>query len=99
MQGILRCHCDTLWWNIEKVIISHSKEVSTDGRSVVGLRRVGHRAILMKANALRSEGIEDRLNGGGHIQEKGTWIRYDGFSRWNLLMRSPCFQAKPGVAG
>ena len=62
MQNILRCRCDILCWDVVKVIISHSEEVTTDGRNVVGLRRVGQRAILIKANALRSEGIEDRLN-------------------------------------
>ena len=56
------CHSDTLWWDVVEVIISHSPKVTPDGRSVVGLGRMGQRAILIKTNTLRSEGIEDRLN-------------------------------------
>jgi hypothetical protein len=98
MQSILRYRCNTLWWDVVKVVISHSKEITTDGRSIVGLRRVGHRAILNKTNALGSEGVEDRLNE-GHSQEEGTSRRYKGVSQSSLPMRSPYFQAKSGVAG
>src|SRR5260370_587138 len=72
MQSILRCHCDTLWWDDVKAIICHSEEVTTDGRNVVGLGRVGQRAILIKTNTLRSEGIEDRLNGGAQSRRGYT---------------------------
>jgi len=44
-----------------EIIITHSPEVSTGGRNVVWLRRVGHRTILRKANTLRGEVIEFRL--------------------------------------
>jgi hypothetical protein len=57
------CRRDTLWWDVIEVIITHSKEVATDRGNIIGLRRVGHRTILSKTNALRGEDIEFRLNG------------------------------------
>jgi hypothetical protein len=44
-----------------KAISSHSEEVITDGHDMVGLGRVGQRAILIKTNPLRSEVIEVEL--------------------------------------
>ena len=60
---MLRWCCDTLCWDVVQVVISHSPEVTTDGRNVVGLGRVGYGEVLIKTNALRSKFIEGRLNG------------------------------------
>jgi hypothetical protein len=70
-------------------------EVTTGRRNVVGSRSVGQRVIKM--NALRSEGIEDRLNG-GRILEEGTRRKscYNSFSRSSLPMRSSCFKPNLG---
>jgi hypothetical protein len=70
MQNMLRCRCDRLCWDVVQVVICHSPEVTTDGRNIVGLGRVGHSVILIKTNALRRELIEGRLKG-GHSQEEG----------------------------
>lgn len=63
MDGCYESDWDTLWWDVIQIIITHSPEVPTDRRNVVRLRRVGQGTILVKTNALRSEGIEFRLNG------------------------------------
>lgn len=51
-----------LCWDVIKVVIPHSPEVTTDRRNIVGLRRVCHRTILIKTNALLGKGIEFGLN-------------------------------------
>ena len=68
---MLQCRCDRLCWDVVQIVVCHSPEVTTDGRNIVGLGRVGHSVILIKTNALRRELIEGRLNG-GHNQEEGT---------------------------
>lgn len=98
MDGCYESDWDTLWWDVIQIIITHSPEVPTDRRNVVRLRRVGQRTILVKTNALRSEGIEFRLNGriswiGGKRKELGGV----GVLQWNLPLKSLCFQAKSRV--
>jgi hypothetical protein len=62
MKSISRSHWDILRWDVIEVIITHSKEVPTDGRSIVGLRGVSHGTILIQTNTLCGEGIEFRLS-------------------------------------
>jgi hypothetical protein len=62
MKSVIRFHWDILWWDVIEVVIAHPKEIPTDRRNVVGLRKVGHGTILSKTNTLRGEDIEFRLS-------------------------------------